>query len=129
MGRPECAVGRQPVVERFQGPGADPVEAALGIGPDIDQPGISEHPEMLRHRRLAQVEMVDQLADRPLTVTEEIEDGPAARFGQDVQCGKGAHLTYITRELYTGQAVERRISDLHPAADSATYRSDQIADS
>jgi hypothetical protein len=92
MGCPERAIGGEPVVERFQRSGTDPVETALGLGPDVDQAGVLEDAQVFRHRRLTQGEMVDQLTDRSLSVTEAIEDGPAARLTEDVQRGKGAHL-------------------------------------
>jgi hypothetical protein len=42
---------------------------------------------MLGHRRLGQRQPLDQLADRPLAVPQEVEDLPAARLGQHLECG------------------------------------------
>jgi len=65
----------------------------LGIHARVDEPGIAEHPQVLRHRRLADGELVNELADGALAVAEQVEDAPALRLGEDVE-GEG-HTPHI----------------------------------
>jgi len=73
MRGPELAIGLEPVVEGLQRSRADPIQPPLGLGPDFDHAGVFEHPEVLRHRGLAEVQTADQVADRPLSFPEQIE--------------------------------------------------------
>ncbi len=89
--RPELAVGREPIVElceRFQ---PDAVQAALRVCAHIDEPRLLEDTEMLGHGRLADAEAVDELADRPFAVAEQIEDRQPARLRKDLECSESSH--------------------------------------
>ena len=80
---PEPPVGREPFVDLFEGLEPKPVQAPLRLRPDIDQPRVPQYPEMLRHKRLAQAEAVDQVTDGQFALTQEVQDLPARRFGED----------------------------------------------
>ena len=45
---PEPPIRLQPLVELVQGLGAQGIEAPLGVDPDPDEPGITQHPQVLR---------------------------------------------------------------------------------
>jgi hypothetical protein len=88
MCRPEPAVRVEPLIERLERSRADSIQAPLGFGPDFDQSGVLEHAQVLRHGRLAQVEAIDQITDRPLSIPEQVKDFPAAGLAQYVQRGE-----------------------------------------
>jgi len=67
----------------LQAVGAQPVDAALRVGLDVDQPGVPQHPQVLGDRRLADAERVHERADRPLADEQQVEDPPALRLGED----------------------------------------------
>jgi hypothetical protein len=87
--RPELAVRSKPVVELGERFRPDAIEAALRVRAHLDESRLFEHAEMLGDGRLADAETVDELADRPFAVTEQIEDRQTARLGQDLECGEG----------------------------------------
>jgi hypothetical protein len=86
--RPELAIRREPVVELFERFRPDAVQAALRVRARLDEPRISENAEMLGDGRLADAQAVDELADRPLAVAEQIEDRQTARLGKDLECSE-----------------------------------------
>src|SRR5438874_11233339 len=75
--RPQTSIGLQPLVKLAERLRADPVDAALRLGPDGDQPGLAQHPQVLRDGRLAHLELADERSDRTLLHPEEIEYSPA----------------------------------------------------
>jgi hypothetical protein len=89
--RPELAVGREPVVELRERFRPDPIQAALCVCAHIDESGLSEDAEMLGHGGLADPEAVDELADRPFAVAEQVEDREPARLRKDLECSEGSH--------------------------------------
>jgi hypothetical protein len=91
MLRPERAVGRQPRIELGQRLGPDPVQPTLSIRTRLDHSRVPEHPKVLRHGGLAQVEPIDELTNRPLTIAEKVEDGLSVGFGEDLEGREGRH--------------------------------------
>jgi hypothetical protein len=81
VSRPELAVGGEPLVELGERLRSDAVQAALRIRAGLDEPGVLEDAEVLRHRWLAQTQLLDQLPDGPLAVAEQVEDRQPARLG------------------------------------------------
>ena len=77
---------------RLQRIGAHTVDAPLRVGPRLDEPGLAQHPQVLRHRGLAHRQRVDQIADRAFLGQQQVEDAAAVRLGQDVE-GSGAVVT------------------------------------
>ena len=89
---PERPVGLQPPVDLGQGLGLQGVEASLGVDPDPDQPGLPQHPQVLRHAGLAEAEPADQLAHRPLALAKQVEDVAAVRVGEHLEGGHAPTL-------------------------------------
>jgi hypothetical protein len=56
---------------------------------------------VLGHRRLADGEPVDEVADRALAVAQEVEDLPAGRLGEDGE----AHGLSMRFQLYSCQGI------------------------
>jgi hypothetical protein len=85
--RPEPAVRRQPVVELRKWLRPDPVKPALCIDAGFHQPRVLEDAEVLGDAGLADLKAIHDLADRPLAVSEQIEDRQPSRLGQDLERG------------------------------------------
>ena len=102
---PKGAVCREPVVELDERLRPDAVQAALRVSTHIDEPGVPEHTEMLGHRRLADAEVVDELADRPLAVAKQIENRQPARLGENLKCCEGGHGSSMLIWLYARQVI------------------------
>ena len=81
MSRPKLAVGSEPLVELGERLGSDAVQAALRIRAGLNEPRVLEEAEVLRHRGLAEAELLDELPDRPLAVAKQVEDLEPARLG------------------------------------------------
>lgn len=100
--RPEPPVRSQPVVDLGQRLETQPVEAPLGVGPDVDEAGLAQHSQVLGHRRLTHVKPVDELADGTLAVAQKVEDLPAAGLGEDGE----AHRPSMPPWLYECQGMK-----------------------
>jgi hypothetical protein len=77
---PFRSIRLEPRVELHQRFGTESVEPPLSVTPDLHQPGVTQHLEVARHPRLVHPYLVDQLADRPLTVADGIEDPSSCRL-------------------------------------------------
>jgi hypothetical protein len=105
MGCPEGAVRGQPVVERPEGLGAYPVQAALGVGAGLDETGLFEHPKVLRDGRLTELQVIDEVPDGTLSVPKKVEDGPPTGLTQDIEGGERWHERSILYQLYSCQVI------------------------
>jgi hypothetical protein len=104
-GRPELAVRGQPRVEIGQRLGAYPVEAALRIDARLDQSGVTQDPQVLGNRRLAEAETLHEFADRSLAVSQQLEDLEPARLGEHLERWKRLHYLSMPITLYTCQGT------------------------
>ena len=102
---PALPVRLQPRIDFFERLRAEPVDPTLGVRPDVDQPGFPEHPEMLRDRRLAHPEPVDQLPYRAVAIEEEIQDAAPVGFGQEFEGGD--HGLSMPDGLYACQDISQ----------------------
>jgi hypothetical protein len=55
----------------------------LGVYQHVHQPGLTQDAEVLRNCRLAERRRLDQFADGPLGLEQQVEDLPSVRFGKD----------------------------------------------
>jgi hypothetical protein len=75
----------EPRVELHQRFRTEPVEPPLSIPANLDQPSVAQHLEVTRHARLMHPDRLDQLADGPLTLTDDIKDSPPGRFSDHLE--------------------------------------------
>jgi hypothetical protein len=69
---PQPPVRPQPGVDLRERLGTDPVQASLRVDADLDQAGVPQHPQMLRHPRLAERDPLHQIADGELALADEV---------------------------------------------------------
>lgn len=101
---PQAAVRFEPLVERLQRTGLDAVDAVLGGSTARDETGITQDPQVLGHRGLADPEGVDQLPDAALRRSEPVEDLPPGRFGDDGE-GVRSHSSNMPLPAYVCQGM------------------------
>ena len=89
-----------PIVYRFECLGVRSIQDPPAVAPQGDEVDISEHVQVLRDRRLPQLECLGDFADRPFIGRDELEDLSTTRFGNSVErirCGQGAgHVPIYT---------------------------------
>src|SRR5829696_1257176 len=91
---PELTIGGKPPIHVGERLGPQPVPAPLALRAHAHDTGVAQDAQMLRHPRLADREAVDQLADGPFAVTEEVENAPALRVREDVEGGVHPRVDY-----------------------------------
>ena len=95
MLRPEGAVVRDPVDERLHPARLHPVVDAAPLAPAVHQAGVFQSGEVLRDRRLRDVEARREVLHRRFAARERLEDRPAAGVRQrleDLVFGRGRAL-------------------------------------
>jgi hypothetical protein len=105
MCHPKLPIRREPVIELSPGLGSDPVQSALRIGPGVHQSGLLEDPQVLRYGRLAEAEVINQLAHRPLSIPKQTDNCESLRVTQDLQRCQSRHLRSMSLQLYIRQAM------------------------
>jgi hypothetical protein len=103
--RPELTIRSQPFIELRKRLGPDPVQPPLPLRARLDEPGLREHTQVLRDPRLAKAKPVREIADRPLPVSEQIEDRQPPRLCQDLERGEFSHRAKIACQLYFCQGM------------------------
>jgi hypothetical protein len=106
---PVLPVGREPRIELGERLGPEPVDTPLPLGSNPNEAGLAEHAEVLRDARLAELQMLDELADGPLALPKQLEDLPPRRVrdsGEGGSYGSRAHGEHITARLYISPSVE-----------------------
>jgi hypothetical protein len=96
MRRPQPAVGGEPLVELRERLGSDAVQATLRVGARLDEPCVLEDSEVLGDSRLTEADAVDQLADRPFAVAEQVEELKPPWLGQNLERSRLRHPRSIT---------------------------------
>src|SRR4051812_19150018 len=74
-----------PVVNGAKRFGVDAIHRAASVAADAHQPDIAEHLQVLRNRRLSELECVRDVGHRLLVASNELEDVTATRFGDRVE--------------------------------------------
>jgi hypothetical protein len=80
---PEFPEGRQPVVELLEGLRSQPVHTTLGVHRGFHETGVSQHAQVLRHRRLRHPQLTLNLPDRLFRRNQQAQDGASIRLGND----------------------------------------------
>jgi AraC-like DNA-binding protein len=120
--RPQLPIRRQPLVELRERLRPDAVQAALRIGARLDEPGVLQDAEVLGHGRLAEPEVVDQLSDRPLALTEQIEDSKPPGLAKDLECRCSAHVLLLpfgympVKKSTMSSTAKSRLASVTPVA-------------
>ena len=91
--RRPSARGHQPVVQVGEPAGLQSVEPALAVGAHADQAGLAQQLQMLRHARLADCQRLDQIAGRPLSAPENVQNAPTVRLSQGFERAHGSIYT------------------------------------
>ena len=78
----------EPFVEFTKGFDAQAIQPALGILANLDEAGVAQHLEVTGDAGLVHPDLLDQLADGPLTAADGIEDVPPCRFGDHLEDGE-----------------------------------------
>jgi len=103
---PHGPVWLQPGIELAQRLRPHPINPSLRIDPRFNETNLAQDAQVLRHRRLADVEFLDQLADRPLAVAKQFDDDSPVWLGHDLERGTHRHsLLNIADELYSCQVI------------------------
>src|SRR3546814_6138594 len=74
---PQLAVGRQPLVDLGQRLRPQAVHPPLGAGTHVDQPRVAQHPQVLRHGGLAELQLGHEISDGALAAAQQVEDLPS----------------------------------------------------
>ncbi|HVG74663.1 MAG TPA: hypothetical protein VM824_04735 [Thermoleophilaceae bacterium] len=69
---PELAVRGEPGVQLGERLGTQPVPPPLPVAPNPDEPRLAQHAQVLRHARLAQLEVLDEVADGALALAKKL---------------------------------------------------------
>jgi hypothetical protein len=93
---PQPAVRPEPFVDRAQSLASYPIDPPLRVDPGVDEPGVSKHPEVLGHGGLAERGGVDEVADGPLGLQQQVEDASPVRLSEDGKWrGHGSYYNEI----------------------------------
>ena len=91
---PQAPVGLEPRGDLRQRLRSDCIYPALGVRPRVHEARIAQDAQMFRHARLADLDAVDDLADRPLALAQEVEDLPPAWFRQYLENRHSREYSY-----------------------------------
>ena len=115
---PEAPEGFDPVVDLAERRGADRVQPARALGPDVRETAIAQDPKVLRHRRLRDPELrLDDRRDRPrcqLPGSEQLEDPATDRVSENIERVHGSQDRIIT--LYKSILMFGRVDVVDPTA-------------
>src|ERR1700678_4530941 len=88
---PHLPVRLEPGVQLDQRLATDAVEATLTIGANTNQAGITQDTQMLRGRRLADGQSLDEGLNRLFTGAQFVEDEASGRLGDYLNGGIDGH--------------------------------------
>src|SRR5687767_14261351 len=83
--QPEAAIRRDPGLDLGQRLRPQRIPASLRVLPNLDEPCLAQHPQMLGNRRLAGAEDLDQIAHGALPLAQQIEDRSSCEFRQGLE--------------------------------------------
>lgn len=101
--RPKGSIGRQPLVHVTQRLGTDPIDTTLGVGRALDQPRLSQHPQVFGDRGLARPHGGHEVTHRTFPGQQEIQDPPPAGFAQHVE--RRGHPSNMSVYVYNCQVM------------------------
>ena len=104
--RPQLPVRRQPRVEVLKRGRPQPIDAPLRVRADFDEARVAEDAQVLGNRRLADGQVVDQLADRQIRESEQIQDAATVGLGEDFERRVHVLLSNISNGIYSCQGMQ-----------------------
>src|SRR4029077_18787005 len=100
---PHLPIALQPVVELAQRGGAQLVDPLLRPGLHLHQPGLLEHPQVLRDLGLVQLQALPDVVDAAGAGAQQLYDAKAVGLGQ---CGQRLdHVPSMRRREYSCQGI------------------------
>jgi hypothetical protein len=81
---PHLPVGLEPGVQLHQWLNPDAIQATLPDRTDIDEPGVAQYAEVLRHGWLTHRQSLDQCTHRSLPAAQLVEDLSSAWLGNNL---------------------------------------------
>jgi hypothetical protein len=104
--RPKPAISSEPVVEFDQRFNTNSIHASLGVDAGLDQSRLPEHSQVLRHSRLAQPELFNELTDGSLAVSKDLKDGHPIGLNQRLKSTRVGHDgDYALMRIYLSSHV------------------------
>ena len=93
-------VALEPVLDRSECGTVQPVQPAASLGAAPDEIDGSQHLEVLRHLRLTEVQLVDELTDRDLAADQHVEDVATRLLGDGVEhVGGGGGAGHVDHHI------------------------------
>ena len=109
MRGPEFAELVEPRIQFLETVRIQPVETALRVDVRLDETGLAQHAQVLRHGRLRHAKPALDFADRLLGRGQQAQDRPAVRLDDDFKYG--CHGLYIPQKEYTCKGIYTDQSD------------------
>src|SRR4051794_6074762 len=127
--RPQAAVRREPRVDLRERLRAQLVPAPLRVLANADEAAVAQDPEVLRHPRLAEPELVHELADGSRALEQQVEDAPARGLREHVEGGRhGRRRTspriYVSSDV--GLCAPVAVKERGPPADLCDMRKSRL---
>jgi hypothetical protein len=91
---PEGAGFLQPGVDFLQAPGIEGLDARLALGPGGNEAGVAQDLQVLRDRRGAHVELVDNLPGGAVALREQFDDAAAGGVGEGFEAEHAPKIKY-----------------------------------
>ena len=66
--------------------GPQRINPPLRVNANVNQSGVTQHPQMFGHLRLAKVQAIDHVADGPWPVKQQFDDLKTVGLGQGSKC-------------------------------------------
>ena len=100
---PEMSIRLQPLEQFLQWLAAHSVKTALRFGASLDQARFFKDAQVLGDRGLADLELSNQVANRPFAIAKKLEDAATIWLGEDLEDRN--HPLNIADWLYSCQAM------------------------
>jgi hypothetical protein len=79
---PKAAIAIEPGLELLERRGSQRIDSALRVDADIDETGVAQNTQMLGYLRLAKAEAIDEVANGPWSVEQQLNDVETIGLGQ-----------------------------------------------
>ena len=108
VGLPKTPVLFQPNFQLLERGGPQCINSALRVHANVNQSGITEHPQMFGDLRLAETQPVDHVPDGPWTVAQEFDDLKTVRLGQRSECCHHGESEYALKGIFLSRHIRVR---------------------